>query len=107
MIRCPPKPTPLSLHDALPILLSRVEDDVSEPDRRTWLAGQIGALRTQAAALAGERLPYLDFVSRCFGWTPVRRDEAVFQQAATEISRLLPARRHATVDTHHRDIAAE
>lgn len=71
-------------------LLERLPLEVEDAQRRDWLAAQLVALRTQAAAEAGERLPYLEQVSRCFAWTPVRRDEAVFDAAAAELERLLP-----------------
>ncbi len=71
-------------------LLERVATDVPEPDRRSWLIAQLVALRTQAEALAGEPLPYVEHVSRCFDWTPLRRDDAVFEVAAAEIDALLP-----------------
>src|SRR3954452_19221146 len=48
------------------------------------------ARRTQAEALAGHGLPYPEHVARCFAWTPVRREEAVFDAAAADIDRLLP-----------------
>jgi len=81
---------PQALADDAAALLGRLEDEVPEPDRRMWLAGQVVALRTQAEAIAGETLPYLEYVRRCFGWTPVRREEAMFEAAAAEIDRLLP-----------------
>ncbi|MDQ3127271.1 MAG: hypothetical protein M3Q66_02265 [Chloroflexota bacterium] len=71
-------------------LLERVAADVSEPDRQSWLTAQLVALRTQAEALAGRPLPYVEHVSRCFDWTPLRRDDAVFEAAAAEIDALLP-----------------
>ena len=71
-------------------LLDRIATDVAEPDRRDWLTAQVVALRTHAEALAGEPLPYLEHVERCFAWSPVRRDEALFHDAAAEIDRLLP-----------------
>jgi hypothetical protein len=71
-------------------LLERIDREVDEPDRRDWLARQTVALRTQAAALAGDQLPYIDHVERCFAWRPVRRDEAIFAAAAARIESLLP-----------------
>ena len=81
---------PGRLVDDAAALLERVAADVPEPDRRGWLTAQVVALRTQAEALAGAPLPYLEHVERCFGWAPVRRDEAVFDEAAAAIDRLLP-----------------
>ena len=71
-------------------LLERLDVDVPEPDRRSWLAAQLVALRTQAEGLAGMDRSYLDYVRRCFAWTPVRRDEAAFEEAAAAIDQLLP-----------------
>ena len=71
-------------------LLERIAADVTEPDRRDWLTAQVVAFRTHAEALAGHGLPYLDHVERCFAWRPVRRDEAVFDDAAAAIDALLP-----------------
>ncbi len=68
----------------------RVADDVAEPDRRDWLARQLVALETHARALAGERLPYVEELGRLFDWTPARRDDAVFDDAADRIDALLP-----------------
>lgn len=71
-------------------LLRRIDADVPESDRRSWLTGQVTALRTHAEGLAGSDLPYVELATRSFAWTPVRRDPAVFEQAAAEIDRLLP-----------------
>jgi hypothetical protein len=71
-------------------LLERISAEVPEPDRRGWLTAQVIALRTHAEALAGHGLPYREHVERCFAWSPVRRDEAVFDAAAAAIDALLP-----------------
>ena len=81
---------PRRLVDDAEKLLDRIASDVAEPDRREWLTAQVVALRTEAEALAGERLPYLEHVARCFDWSPVRRDEAVFEDAAAVVDTLLP-----------------
>lgn len=78
------------LVDDASALLDRIEREVPEPDRRDWLTLQTVALRAQAEALAGQPLPYLDHVERCFAWRPIRRDEAVFDEAAARIDQLLP-----------------
>jgi hypothetical protein len=83
------RPAPRLVDDAA-ALLERIERDVPEPDRRDWLTLQTLALRTQAEALAGHALPYLDHVERCFAWRPARRDEALFEAAAARIDELLP-----------------
>ena len=61
-----------------------------EADRRAWLDVQLVAIETQAAALAGEPLPYLEHVSRCFAFEPPRRDDRDFDAAAADIDALLP-----------------
>lgn len=71
-------------------LLERIAAEVSEPDRRDWLTAQVAALRVHADGLAGHRLPYLEHVERCFAWAPLRRDEAIFDEAAAAIDALLP-----------------
>jgi len=83
-------PPPGRLVDDAANLLERITAEVPEPDRVDWLTAQVIALRTHAEALAGHRLPYLEHVERCFAWSPVRRDEAVFDAAAAAIDALLP-----------------
>ena len=81
--------SPARLRDDATALRERVEGEPSN-DRRTWLAAQLVGLERQAAALAGEELPYVEHVTRCFDWTPVRTDDAVFDAAAARIDALLP-----------------
>jgi hypothetical protein len=81
---------PRRLADDAAGLLERIAAEVLEPDRRAWLTAQVVALRTQAEALAGEALPYVEHVGRCFAWSPVRRDETIFDEAAATIDALLP-----------------
>jgi hypothetical protein len=71
-------------------LLGRIATEVTEPDRRDWLTRQVVALRTQAAALHGDALPYLDHVERCFAWRPAPRPDALFDEAAGRLNELLP-----------------
>jgi hypothetical protein len=81
---------PGALRDDAAALRERLDGEVAAPDRRRWLAAQLVALETQAAALAGERLPYVEHVARCFDHAPVRRPESPFAAAAAELARLLP-----------------
>jgi hypothetical protein len=74
-------------------LLERIAADVADPARRDWLTAQVVALRTHAEALAGDALPYVEHLARCFAWSPARRDEAVFDEAARAIDALLPGPR--------------
>ena len=59
--------------------------EVADPARRAWLDAQLVALETQAAALAGEPLPYLEHVARCFAFRPPRRPDAEFEAAAARL----------------------
>jgi hypothetical protein len=82
--------TPARLRDDAAALRGRLATEVTEPDRRAWLDAQLVALETQAAALAGEPLPYLEHVARCFAHVPRRDPDEVFDAAATRIEVLLP-----------------
>ncbi len=81
---------PARLADDAAMLIARLPNEVEDDVRRDWLNAQIVALKTQAAALAGDSLPYLDHVSRCFAWTPTRRDDERFDEAAGVLEELLP-----------------
>src|SRR4051794_8234004 len=83
-------PSPARLARDADALRERLPSEVEDDDRRRWLDAQPVAMRTQAAALAGETLPYLDHVTRCFEWTPRRRDEQVFDDALAALDELLP-----------------
>lgn len=82
--------SPARLADDAAALVERLPNEIADEQRRDWLRHQLVALRTQAGALADEPLPYLEHVSRCLGWTPERRDDALFGAAAADIDRILP-----------------
>lgn len=82
--------TPARLRDDAVALGERVRRGVAAADRRDWLAAQCTALATQAAALAGEELPYEEHLARCFAWRPVRRDEHLFDEAAAALDAIVP-----------------
>ncbi len=82
--------SPARLRDDAAELRSRLGSIVPEPDRRAWLDVQLVALETQAAALAGDALPYLEHVERCFAFAPRRRPDAEFDAAAARLDELLP-----------------
>jgi hypothetical protein len=84
--------SPARLADGAAALLERLPTEVVDAQRRDWLTAQLVAIQTQAAALAGEELPYVELVRRVYAWTPLRRDDAVFDAAAAELDRLLPGR---------------
>ena len=71
-------------------LRSRLADEVPEDGaRRHWLDLQLVALETLARTAAGERIPYLDQVTRCFAFTPSRRPDARLEAAAGALDALL------------------
>jgi hypothetical protein len=82
--------TPDRLRDDAAALRARLPAEVPDPDRRAWLDVQLVALETQAAALAGDALPYVDHVSRCFDHTPAWIPDDRFEAAAARIDEVLP-----------------
>jgi hypothetical protein len=80
---------PARLCDDAADLRERVLAEVADAPRRDWLAAQLRALETQAAALTGDGLPYAEHLARCFDWRPVRREEHLFDAAAATLSALL------------------
>jgi hypothetical protein len=78
------------LRDDAAALRARLSTEVAEPDRDAWLEAQLVALETQAGALAGQALPYLEHVARCFAFAPPRYPDAVFEAATARIDELLP-----------------
>ncbi len=82
--------SPARLAGEAEALLGRLAAEVHDEGRRDWLSAQLVALRTQAAALAGDELPYAEHLARCFAWTPERRPDDVFDAAAAELDAMLP-----------------
>ena len=80
---------PARLRDDAIALRARLADEVAEADRRAWLDVQLVALESQAAALAGDGLPYLEHVARCFDYAPPRHPDAEFDAAADRLAELL------------------
>ena len=83
-------PAPARLAADADALRDDVEREIEDEGRRRWLDAQLVALRTQATALAGETLPYVEHVTRCFDRAPRRRDEDVFDDALAALDELLP-----------------
>lgn len=81
---------PARLRDDATALRDRLDAEVPDRGRRDWLAVQLVALETQAAALAGASRPYLDHVARCFAYAPPRRPDAEFDEAAAALDALVP-----------------
>jgi hypothetical protein len=81
---------PARLREDTIALRERLVAEVPEADRRSWLDAQLVALEAQAAALAGDPLPYPEHVERCMGFAPIRRPDEVFHAARAAIDELLP-----------------
>ncbi len=81
---------PRRLAEDAAALRARLDAEVPEPDRRHWLDLQLVALETQARVRAGEAIPYLDHVTACFSFTPQRRPDQRFEDAARELDARLP-----------------
>ena len=82
--------SPVRLRDDAAALRGRLKAEVSDDDRRAWLDVQLVALEAQAAVLAGDGLPYLEHVRRCFDHAPPRRPDTEFEAAAEQLDGLLP-----------------
>ena len=85
-----PRP-PIRLREQASLLQSRLSKEVTQPDRLRWLRAQLVSLEAQAMTLAGDPLPYSDSVACLFDIVPERPSEAVFDAAADDLARLLPA----------------
>ena len=81
---------PAQLLGDIATLADRVDREVEAIDRRDWLTAQLAALDAHARALAGEPLPYIEYVERCLGFAPRRHADETFDAAAAEIDALLP-----------------
>jgi hypothetical protein len=82
--------SPARLAEDAVALRSRLADEVPEDAaRRHWLDLQLVALETLARTAAGETIPYLDQVTRCFAFTPSRRPDARLEAAAAALDALL------------------
>jgi hypothetical protein len=70
---------------------SKIAKQVPEPDRARWLRAQMVAFEAQALMLAGDPLPYPDYIACLFDIIPDRMPEAIFDGAADDLARLLPS----------------
>jgi len=78
------------LADDAAVLRARVASSVSDPDRARWLDRQLLALETQARVRAGEDVPYLDRVRRCFDAEPVALPRPTYAGVRAELERVVP-----------------
>jgi hypothetical protein len=64
--------------------------DGLEEQRRSWLRAQLIGLETVARRLAGEEIPFVDEVERCYGIAPERVPEEQFEAAHEVLEETLP-----------------
>ena len=83
--------TAARLREDASALEARVLREVGDPDRRRWLQAQLVAFEAQALMLAGDPLPYSDYVACLFDLEPEHTPESVFESAADELTRLVPS----------------
>lgn len=87
-----PTPKPQTLQQSAIELRGAVDEEVAEPDRRSWLAAQLGGLETAFGHLAGERVPYRTLVRRCHGVDPKLVSDEQFAAAHDLLAGVLPSR---------------
>ncbi|MBI1800658.1 MAG: hypothetical protein HYR71_03405 [Chloroflexi bacterium] len=61
-----------------------------EPQRKHFLSKQVAAMQTSLRLLAGASVPFAAEVEALYDITPVRVDDAVFEEAKRELEGLLP-----------------
>ena len=71
-------------------LRSRVNSDGIEEQRQRWLDRQLVALETLARRVAGEELPYLEEVRRCFDAQPESTPPEAYAELRRQLDDLLP-----------------
>ncbi len=71
-------------------LLDELDDSIEGDQRRRWLHAQLVGLETVARRLAGDDIPYLDEVERCYGFRPELLPEEEFARAHEALDAVLP-----------------
>ena len=83
-------------------LEARLPREVPDPDRRRWLQAQRVAFEAHALMLAGDPLPYPDYLACLFDLEPEPMPESVFESAADDLVRLLPSGEMRSETVAHR-----
>lgn len=73
-------------------LLDELDGAIDGEQRRRWLRAQLAGLETVAQRLAGQEIPYLDEVERCYGVRPELVPEEEFARAHEALDAVLPGR---------------
>ena len=82
---------PAKLREDASALETRLDSKIAEEERRRWLHAQLVAIQAQALMLAGDPLPYPDYIACLFDLVPEMTPESVFDSAADDLVRLLPS----------------
>jgi hypothetical protein len=86
-----PECTPTKLREDASTMEARLVRDVPQEDRRRWLQAQLVAIEAQALMLAGDPLPYPDYVACLFDVSPEWAQESLFESVSADLMRLLPS----------------
>jgi hypothetical protein len=81
---------PARLRDEAQRLLHELDAADLEPDRRSWLRGQLVAIECITGRLAGEELPWTEEVERCLGVRPSRTGTDALEAVHRRLAGALP-----------------
>ena len=79
-----------ALADDAQQLLSAIESDVPDTQRKGYLSKQVQAMAAVIGSLSGDQIDFVREVELYFDITPEMVDEAVFEAAHAEMAELLP-----------------
>ena len=84
------KPDPREQATEAGKLLEELDGSIDGDQRRRWLRAQLVGLETVGQRLAGDDIPYLDEVERCYGIRPELVPEEEFARAHEALDAVLP-----------------
>jgi len=84
------KPDPREQATEAHRLLDELDGSIDGDQRRRWLRAQLVGLETVARRLAGDDIPYVDEVERCYGVRPKLVPEDEFARAHEALDAVLP-----------------
>jgi hypothetical protein len=84
------KPDPREQATEAGKLLDELDGAIDGDQRRRWLRAQLVGLETVARKLAGDDIPYLDEVERCYGIRPELVPDEAFARAHEALDAVLP-----------------
>jgi len=84
-------PTPAELADEARLLAAELTAE-RDATRVFWLAAQLAGIEAACRKLAGERIPFVELVQRCYDVEPRLVPDDVFAEAHAKLARALPGR---------------